>query len=140
MTSAYPAVERASVRPPAGHSLRLARFGNLGLACVLIAVADDPTVTVAVGAATLLLAASTGLATAWRRTRASWLTTSPATVAVWLLGLVALAVAAASICAAAGPEAASAWRIGGIAMFAAQVGMILALDTTIGGPRPRAGA
>lgn len=139
MTSAYPAAERASTCPPAGPSLRLARLGNLGLACVLIALADDPTVTITVGAATLLLAAGTGLATAWRRTRASWLTTSPAMVAVWLLGLVALAVAAGGIFVAADPVAAEAWRIGGIAMFAVQVGMILALDTTLGGPWPRAG-
>jgi len=62
MTSAPSAAERHTA------SVRRTAFLNLLLASLLIAAADEPLVTMLIGGATVLLAALTGLCTAFRLT------------------------------------------------------------------------
>jgi hypothetical protein len=134
------AVPRAhALRHSAARPLRRARFANLLLACALIAVADDPAVTLAVGGATILLAALIGLTTAFARTRSTWQTVAPPTVAVWMLGLAALVIAGAGVTLAQAPAVEPAWRAVGLALFAAQITLILWLDTTASPADPRGG-
>lgn len=129
MTSAPHSAERhsAPVRPVHA-AVRRTAFINLLLACLLIVIADEPLVTMVVGGATILVAALTGLWTAFRLTRRAWQTTSPTTLAVWMLGLVALVIAGVGLHLANTDE--PMWRATGVILFAAQIALILWLDTT----------
>jgi len=104
-------------------------FLNLTLACVLVAVAQNPLVTLLVGLGAIGLGAYSGLRVAIRHSRAVWPTITPDTIAVWIVGLVALGAAAAGLWFYHNAGAQSWMRSAGLALFVAQISLILGLGS-----------
>ena len=118
----------ASPFPPETASRRWTIF-NLAAAGLIILVSPEPLLGLALGAATTLLAAITGLLAALRRTVA--LTRSPTLLEIllaWLPGLNALVLASAGLAILAMSGPGDLLRFAGLALFLSQIAVLAAID------------
>jgi len=130
--------------PPAGHGLSLRQWAviNIALAGLLMILGGGTPLPTLVGAVTVVLAAATGALNAWRRVMTIGsgrphrgildLLLAYDILLTWFPGFVALCLAALAVVALTlWPD--DAWlRLGAIAMFAYQIGVIAALDDLSG--------